>query len=598
MTQHIRISQFVVTYGPGAILESISGPRIIPRPDFGLFGANSRLKNIGEFEITDRKMTSVLLNGARIFRLPSNAELGYEQDRYVYRTKPFPDWKLCLNMSKHGGSFYILHRDKGCPICGVTERKRQEPIRFIVACPEGHMDDFDWNYFVHIKNSECKGSGYFRWYGGGGSLSKITLECPNCLTKSDNFGSAYQKRWPCSGRFPEREPLNSGPNRLGGCNSQARIIQRQASNLRIPELRTLLSISTYTKLHKLLCKPPIYHSLVSRLPASKEELSSYLNNLAKMKLVAQSVVSEILQYPWEEIQQAIAEVQQEASGTYADLIREEFHALIDASQRGVPPVRKNPPHSPVIFHVDPNLVQKFNGPEGTSFRVTPILRLNAITVQIGYRREVDTQTPAKRVDVGFPDPDNPEQSWYPGVELFGEGIFIMLDGGGRNFRLKGEAFRAWEAVYSTGEYPKDLFRDEKHHDELHPLFVWWHTLSHTLIRTVSNEAGYSLSSIRERVYFESNDRGELGGILLYATQAGTEGTLGGLIALVPYFQDMLDLAFDQLSTCSLDPLCIEQKFVSGKYNGAACYGCLLLSETSCEHRNMWLDRNVLLENLP
>ena len=37
MTQDIRLSQFILTYGPGAILESTSGPRIIPLPDTGLF---------------------------------------------------------------------------------------------------------------------------------------------------------------------------------------------------------------------------------------------------------------------------------------------------------------------------------------------------------------------------------------------------------------------------------------------------------------------------------------------------------------------------------------------------------------------------------
>ena len=34
------------------------------------------------------------------------------------------------------------------------------------------------------------------------------------------------------------------------------------------------------------------------------------------------------------------------------------------------------------------------------------------------------------------------------------------------------------------------------------------------------------------------------------------------------------------------------------YIGASCYGCTMNSETSCEHRNMWLDRNILLENIP
>ena len=86
--------------------------------------------------------------------------------------------------------------------------------------------------------------------------------------------------------------------------------------------------------------------------------------------------------------------------------------------------------------------------------------------------------------------------------------------------------------------------------------------------------------------------------MLYATQLGSEGTLGGLVALVPYFQGILDAAIENIQSCSADPLCLEHRFRPGNYNGAACYGCLLLSETSCEHRNMWLDRNVFLENIP
>ncbi|MGB8033943.1 MAG: hypothetical protein WCF03_09005, partial [Nitrososphaeraceae archaeon] len=78
----------------------------------------------------------------------------------------------------------------------------------------------------------------------------------------------------------------------------------------------------------------------------------------------------------------------------------------------------------------------------------------------------------------------------------------------------------------------------------------------------------------------------------------SEGSLGGLMALAPYFDDILHIAFDMLATCSGDPLCIENEYTNGKYNGAACYECLLASETSCEHRNMWLDRAVVLENMP
>lgn len=598
MTQHIRPSQFVITYGPGAILESIDGPRVIPISDIGIFRSGSGLSP-DDFEITDRRMASLLGNN-RIFRLPTNAELELTQEKYLYETKPFPEWKLCLNTAQHD-QFYILHRRSQCPICGPSG-KRQEPIRFIVACQNGHMDDFDWSFFLHGTSSVCSGSDYFRWYGGGGSLSRIYLECPKCRKRSESFGKAYESEWNCSGRLPETEPLNGAPNRLG-CSKRARIIQRQASNLRIPELRTLFSIPpAYTKLHSLLSTEAILDNIIGHTPTSIQELKEILKNLAENKRIQQRIVDEILQCDWEEIKKAMEDVKTPVNNSYGDMILEEFRALVDASINGAPPLRGPKPSSPVLFHVNPALVLRFRVRNGIRFRVTPVLRLRTVIVQTGYRREVytesreaDTTFQSKLVPVGFSKGD---KKWYPGVEFYGEGIFIMFDDDGWSFRLKGEAAQRWENACRTRTYQADLFRDGKRRDELHPLFVWWHTMSHLLIRTISAYAGYSSASIRERVYFEETGERQRGGILLYATQPGSEGTLGGLIALVPHFQEILDQALDMLSFCSVDPLCIEQKFELGKYNGAACYGCLLLSETSCEHRNMWLDRNILLENAP
>jgi len=598
MTQHLRLSQYVITYGPGAILEAPEGPRIIPRPDIGLFYPSSGL-NPAEFVISDQRMSQGLLAGAQIFRLPSNAELGLPQNRFIYRTRPFPSWSLCLNTRGHEGNFSILYQGRGCPVCGISGRRTQEAIRFIMACPEGHMDDVNWPYLVHRSSSGCEHRGWFRWYGGGGALSQIEIECPQCGQRV-NLGWAYGQQWFCSGRFPERESLGSPPVRPG-CRQNARIIQRQASNLRIPELKTLFTIPPrYTRLHNLLQLPPIYSVLVAAgTLKSQNQLQQMLVNLMRGNLVTRTVVNEILQYPWDEIQQAIQDVMTPVSTGYHDLILEEFHALIDASVNGIPPVRGPSRTSPVIIEVNPNLVRRFPGPSGRNFRVIPILRLRSVTVQIGYRREVDTQNPANIVDVSFTDPGNPDQRWYPDVEFLGEGIFIMLeDNDGWHQELSGSAVDEWERAFSNpSSYPSHIFRSS-HREELHPVFVWWHTLAHLLIRAISIEAGYASASIRERIYLEIADKRVRGGILIYATQPGSEGTLGGLIALVPYFGDFLDVALDMLHSCSGDPLCIGTHFKRGQYNGAACYGCLLISETSCEHRNMWLDRHILKDNLP
>ena len=68
------------------------------------------------------------------------------------------------------------------------------------------------------------------------------------------------------------------------------------------------------------------------------------------------------------------------------------------------------------------------------------------------------------------------------------------------------------------------------------------------------------------------------------------------MSLVPRFAQVLDDALRDLATCSNDPLCEQAPQLGAE--GAACYSCLLASETSCEHRNMGLDRLLLLDNLP
>ena len=596
MTQQIRLSQYVVTYGPGALLGGRQGPRVIPQPDIGMFSQRSGL-HAPDYEISDQRMSKGLLNSARIFRLPSNAELQIPQIASAYRTRPFPDWRLCLNRTLHTGDFSVLFARTACPVCNVSDPRTQEGIRFITACSEGHMDDVDWIQLVHSIGASCQHTGWLQWQGGGSAIGDIEVICPRCKTRQ-NFGNAYGQSWPCTGRYPEREQLNSKPVRLS-CSRPSRIIQRQASNLRIPDLKTLFAVQPrHTELHNLLETTPIYIALAASGGASSiVQLRTMLDNLVQMGVLAGSIREGIIRYPWTEIEKAIKDILTPISSTYHDLILEEFMGLINGSINGVPPVRGPAPISPIVLEINPNLTKKYSGPNGGIIRVVPVLRLRTVTVQKGYRREVDTSNVSTLVDIGFHDPTSPGQLWYPGVEFLGEGIFIMPDADeGWHHPLLGDAAQSWkEASKMPSSYPDYVFPDRKH-EELDPVFVWWHTLSHLLIRRISIESGYSIASIRERVYFWHDGSRAKGGILLYATQPGSEGTLGGLVALVPFLQETIASCFQIATSCSADPLCHDTRFLLGKYNGAACYACLLISETSCEHRNMWLDRHVIGES--
>ncbi len=605
MTQNLRRSQYITSYGPGAILEGQDGPKIIPSIEQSNVFGNGR--SCSTFEITDLRLSQALLNGAGIVRLPSNAELGIPDQTPIYETKRFPTWSLC---AKH----QILYRksssdQSACPRCpqhsntsDAWAQANRQAIRFVRACPDGHLDEIDWSYLVHV-GSQCQPS-YLIWRGTGGSLKNTNIVCPLC-GQHINLGLAYSRSWPCSGRFPERENVSGGmPPSRPGCDKEARILQRGAANLRISEIVTSLTIPPRsTQLHRLLEMIPIRSAIVGLRPDSKSGLISILQNLVSGNLITQSILNEINNnFEEDTIISAISDsISSTLPANLHSLRTEEFRALRESATHGHPPQPSAQPGGPPQFEIIQNQVRTIPGPGGHLLRITPINRLRVVMVQKGYRR-VPAGDPLNStvVDCGF---QMEGRNWYTGIEQFGEGIFIDLDIENRpenRLVLSGQDADTWMQAWNQPNlYTNNMLYNEDR-NQLHPVFVWWHTLAHRLINALAVDSGYSSAAVRERIFIdvdESTGEGS-GGILLYTAQPGGDGTLGGMIALVPAFEQVLNGALRTIDACSNDPLCNEEHFGPGKYNGAACYACSLVSETSCEHRNMRLDRNLLRTNLP
>lgn len=605
MTQMMRQSQFIITWGPGSILEGPNGPRIIPMPDIGLFGKYSKYKP-EDFEISDERMSKGLLNGKRIFRLPSNVELGKDDSSYIYRTKPFPEWKIC---TKDWILFKPYPELCCCPKC---KNKEVDAIRFVMACPEGHLDDVDWNFLVHYKTGGICKKGksypkYYLWRGEGGPLKDIEIECPECGAKT-NMGYLYRKKWKCSGRSPEKEDIFSGIPVRKKCSSDAIVIQRQASNLRIPEISSLFTVDLYTNLHRCLSSREMRTMLLYAKPSNKNELEKELEKMKEQQIIKPGTVEEILSHPWDEIKMVINDIESSGSDEikgYGNLILDEFRKLIHGSVNGVPPLRRQHRFSDIIFEIPASGIRKVSGPGGNLFRVVPVTKLRTVIVQRGFRRSVSVrrdinkqESLGKLVPVSFVD-RNTSDEWYPGAEFIGEGIFIVMDNESfSEYHNVGKNWDKWKHIYEKPpKYPDHIFRDPMIKNEFHPLFVWWHTFSHLLLRVLSIDSGYSSASIRERIYFEQNGTAARGGIIIYTVQPG-EGTLGGLVSLVKKFETILKRVVELSESCPNDPLCFQQTCEHNKITGAACHGCLFLSETSCEHRNMWLDRHLIMEMKP
>ncbi|WP_242094332.1 DUF1998 domain-containing protein [Aestuariivivens sediminicola] len=117
----------------------------------------------------------------------------------------------------------------------------------------------------------------------------------------------------------------------------------------------------------------------------------------------------------------------------------------------------------------------------------------------------------------------------PCSEVKGEGIFI---------KFNNEVLRDWEARSSVKSRFQIIQNNNNHYrrtfgleeDEMiSPRYVLLHTLSHILINELAIECGYGSSSLSEIIYTGNNSDSKMNGILIYTSTSDSEGTLGGLV---------------------------------------------------------------------
>ena len=136
-----------------------------------------------------------------------------------------------------------------------------------------------------------------------------------------------------------------------------------------------------------------------------------------------------------------------------------------------------------------------------------------------------------------------------------------------------------------------------------PEYVMAHSLAHALMTEVAIDCGYPASALKERLYVFPPVPGQpiQCGILIYTATAGNQGTLGGLVEVTHRFARILKSALERQRLCSGDPVCADhdpdRADEDRTLHGAACHGCLLVAETSCEARNVLLDRALIVDTV-
>ncbi len=170
-------------------------------------------------------------------------------------------------------------------------------------------------------------------------------------------------------------------------------------------------------------------------------------------------------------------------------------------------------------------------------------------------------------------------------------------------RLKREAY-AVDVMRGT-RYPERAVWLERglREKNLNPRFVLLHTLAHLLMNRLTFECGSSSASLRERLYVSNHPSAPMAGLLIYTANGDSEGTVGGLVRMGKpgRLEPVIRRALEQADWCSADPVCREMGARSGQVldscNLAACHGCALVPETSCEEFNRFLDRTLVIGDI-
>jgi hypothetical protein len=190
---------------------------------------------------------------------------------------------------------------------------------------------------------------------------------------------------------------------------------------------------------------------------------------------------------------------------------------------------------------------------------------------------------------------------YPVVENFGEGIFfsfnneLIEDFSNNNDIVKEFYKKLADLQKGANDFNKGAI---DYANVMNWQLYLVHTFSHLIMRELEFRCGYPTASLSERIYVSNDENHKMYGCLIY-TAEGAEGSMGGLIAQTrPHnLNNLIKSAITRATICNSDPLCWESEG-QGLFdlNFASCFSCSLVSETSCEHRNLYLDRKILVDS--
>ncbi len=417
------------------------------------------------------------------------------------------------------------------------------PVRFMLACPAGHLDDFPFTSFVH-RGAPCPGA-ILQLFEPGHSTGAddVRVRCSTCdksRSMVDAFGEGAAGRLPpCRGRHPHISTQSAE-----ACTAQVRTLLLGSLNAWFSVVMRVLAVPQASA---VLDQAVSDHWPRLSEIGSLEMLSYALRNVEALAMLSGLGAADV----WRAMEERRAASAPGAAGAAAqhgsgDLLAPEWgHLSAPEPNADYPDFRVRPVAVPTEFAP---LIE----------RVVLVERLREVMALIGFTR-VDPPEPPEPGEepVALGPLCGGPPAWVPCAEVRGEGIFIQL---------REDLVAAWEARVAGDDRTVALqaahhrWRAQRGHDPRigwpGPRYLALHTLSHLLMREVALECGYGSASIRERLYARSGEE-PMAGILLYTAASDSEGTLGGLVSLgePESLNRLLRQALAGAELCASEPSC-------------------------------------------
>lgn len=565
----------ISTFGPGAIVDLRRSSVMIAGLDN--WTPQKRL-------LVDEPRLQRALHVDELYQVADSK--GRPDRRNVIPSVVFPRFMVCRACRRLSDNMYRWDAelqeyrcsDPSCPK-NAQGGDRMFPARFVLACENGHVDEFPWRKYVHDGATECRAPLYLRESGRSGGIGDVIVICAKHGARSmaDAFDLTLRSKLfgGCSARRPWLPQAETDPN---GCTAHMRPVLRGATNLYFPVVRSALSI------------PPWSDRVQEAVGAREQELAKVASLDDLRMALKYANLPELERWPVEQVWAALEKRRGIVPATMQDLLLPEWEAL-----------QKSTSGDNGEFQTELAVVPTEHAPWIQSIVVVKRLKeVRAIQAFTRIESWADLEA-AGAIDLQRLAPISAgKPTWLPALLTRGEGIFVVLDESRvRSWEESSPTSRAYDAIVRAN----DLWRKDRHLQAAPcppARYVLLHTISHLLMRQMALECGYSGSALRERIYASNDAAFPMAGVLIYTSTPDSEGSLGGLVDLAdPHtLGPIVRTALEEARLCSSDPLCADTRPGDrGVINGAACHACLLLPETACERGNRFLDRAFVIQTI-